>query len=175
MTAVESDPRVHEPIDVVAERLNDPTVAASLVTLLDNAELLSTLVLGLAGFVERGDVIMDSVAEAMGEFKRAGGLTRPEGAPSLAELGTVAGELSQAAPLVSQVVSSAMASPETIDLLSMVSVAATEGTENARRNGTRVTGVFSAAKSLRDPDVQRGLGLVIEIARSLGRRVDSPA
>jgi len=60
-----------QPIDAVAERLNDPAVAASLVTLLDNAELLSTLVLGLSGFVERGDMIMDAVADGVNEMKAA--------------------------------------------------------------------------------------------------------
>ena len=41
MTATEAaaSTRSAEPIDVVAERLNDPAVAASLVTLLDNAEV----------------------------------------------------------------------------------------------------------------------------------------
>lgn len=57
------------PIDAVEERLNDPTVAAALVTILDNAELLSTLILGLSGFVERGDTIIETVHEAVVEFK----------------------------------------------------------------------------------------------------------
>lgn len=52
-----------EPVDAVMDRLNDPAIAAAMVTLLDNAEMLSTLVLGLAGFMKRGDTIPDSVAE----------------------------------------------------------------------------------------------------------------
>ncbi len=159
----------HQPIDAVSERLNDPAVAASLVTLLDTAELLSTLVIGLAGLLERGDMIMDAVAEGVHDFKAAG--VRPEGAPTLAELGEIAGQLSAAAPALARVNDSAMVEPATIDLLGMFSEAATEGAENARANKTEVTGVISAAKTLRDPEVQRGLGLVIEIARSLGRRM----
>lgn len=173
MTDIESqaDVRGHQPIDAVAERLNDPAVAASLVTVLDNAELLSTLVLGLSGLMERGDMIMDAVAEGVNDFKAAGGASKPDGAPSLAELGQMAGQLSTAAPALTRVTESAMVAPETIDLLAMLSEAATEGAANARANNTEVTGVFSAAKTLKDPEVQKGLGFIIEIARSLGRRM----
>ena len=73
------------PVDAVVERLNDPGVAASLVTLLDNAELLSTLVVGLGGLIERSDTIMDSVADGVAEFKASGAALRPEGSPSIAE------------------------------------------------------------------------------------------
>lgn len=159
------------PVDAVVERLNDPGVAASLVTLLDNSELLSTLVLGLSGLIERSETIMDSVADGVAEFKASGAALRPEGTPSLAELGTVAGELTAAAPTLSAVLNSSMASPETIALLSLVADAADEGVSNARRNQTEVGGVIAAAKALKDPDVARGLGVVIEIARSLGRRM----
>ncbi len=174
MARIETDmhsPR-HQPIDAVAERLNDPAVAASLVTLLDNAELLSTLVLGLSGLIERGDVIMDSIGEAVSEVQKAGPLPSADNAPSLGELAAAAGAMTNAAPLLSQVLDSSMASPETIDLLSTMSSAATEGAANARANGTKVDGVWGAMKSLKDPEVQRGLGLVIEIARSLGRRME---
>ncbi len=172
---IESDvhSQQHQPIDAVAERLNDPAVAASLVTLLDNAELLSTLVLGLGGLIERGDVIMDSIGEAVSEVQKAGPLSAPDGAPSLGELAAAAGAMTNAAPLLSQVLDSSMARPETIDLLSMMSDAAAEGVANARANGTRINGAWGAMKSLKDPEVQRGLGLVTEIARSLGRRMES--
>lgn len=164
------DTSAHQPVDAVTERLNDPAVAASLVTLLDNAELLSTLVLGLSGMMERGDMIMDAVAEGVNDFKRAGA-GRPEGAPSLAQLGEVVSDLGNAAPALTRITESAMVHPETIDLLSMISEASTEGARNARAKEPEITGLISAAKTLRDPEVQRGLGFVIEIARSLGRRM----
>lgn len=156
------------PIEAVAERLNDPGVAAALVTLLDNAELLSTLVLGLSGFVERGDMIMDAVAEGVQDFKAA---SKPEGAPSIAELGATAGALANTGPVLNELLSSAMVRPETIALLSEVSEAATEGVANAKANDTRVGGVRSLLATLRDDDVQRGLGMVVEISRALGRRM----
>ena len=162
----------HQPVDAIAERLNDPAVAASLVTLLDNAELLSTLVLGLGGFVERGDLIMDAVADGVNEFKASGAALAPEGMPSVAELSGLAGQLAGAAPLLTQLLDSAIVKPEMISLLNDVSEAATEGAENARKNETTVSGIRGTLKTLKDPEVAKGLGLLVEIARSLGRRMD---
>ena len=104
MSSLESTSRAR---DAVVERLDDPAVAASLVTLLDNAELLSTLVLGLSGMIERSESIMDSVVEGIHEFQRAGG-PRPPGAPTIAELTRVAGELASAAPALQAVLDSSM-------------------------------------------------------------------
>ncbi len=167
MTTTESaHPSV--PIDAITERLNDPAVAASLVTLLDNAELMSTLVLGLSGLVSRSETIMDSVAAGLHEFR---GVARPAGVPSLAEITASGRQLVDAAPTLDRVFSSSMTRPETIDLLSMLSEAATEGAARAREAHTEVHGIRGAMKTLKDPDVQRGLGLMIEIARALGRRM----
>ena len=160
-----------EPVDAVIDRLNDPTVAASLVTLLDNAELLSTLVLGLSGFVERGDMIMDSVAESVNEFKGAATSGDGPSLPPLSELSATAGMLASSAPTLSRVLDSPMTSDATIDLLAMMSEAATEGAATAKANGTTVEGPVGAYRALKDPHVQKGMGLLIEIARSLGRRM----
>jgi hypothetical protein len=165
----ESPVRAAQPVDAVADRLNDPAVAASLVTLLDNAELLSTLVLGLSGMVARSEFIMDSVAEGLHDMRRS---EDAAGMPSLAELRTVTSELVEAAPALREILSSAMLRPETIDLLSTLSEAATEGAERARSNPDGVS-TFGLVKALRDDDVQRGVGMFVEIARALGRGLDS--
>lgn len=161
-----------EPVDAVRERLNDPAVAASMVTLLDNSELLSTLVLGLAGFMERGDMIMDAVAEGVNDMKTAtaGGATQSE-LPSAAELSTLAGQLGSATPLLGQLLDSPIARPETIGVLASLSEAASEGVENAAKNNTEVSGAFGALRALKDPEVAKGLGVFLEIAKALGKRV----
>lgn len=157
------------PSEAVVERLNDPGVAAALVTLLDNAELLSTLVLGLGGFMERGDMIMDAVAEGVNDFKASRGDTAPM--PSLTDLSAVAGELAEARPALNAVLSSTMVEPDTIALLSEMAEAATEGVTNARSNQTKVSGLRGVVGLLRDEEVQRGLGMLVEVSRALGRRM----
>lgn len=161
----------HQPADAVLEKLNDPAVAASLVTVLDNAELLSTLVLGLSGFMERGDQIMDAVAESVNDMKAAGG-PLPAGTelPKLADVVTVTQELAEAGPVLRSVLGSAMVRHETVELLGLVSEAATEGAARASATNAKISPV-GAVKALRDDDVQRGLGLVIEIARALGQKL----
>lgn len=64
-----------------------------------------------------------------------------------------------------------MVEPETIDLLGTLSKAATAGMANAEANETKVAGIRGALKALKDPDVQRGLGVLIEVSRSLGQQV----
>lgn len=165
---IDASTHAQTPADAVRERLDDPTVAASLVTLLDNAELLSTLVLGLSGFVERGDFIMDAVADGVKELKTAGGGQLP--IPNMSELGAVTHQLSEAAPVLTSLLESSIVSEEAIGLLSLISSAATEGAERARAADTQV-GALGLAKALRDDDVQRGVGLIIEVARSLGQKL----
>ncbi len=166
-----SSTRSNPSLDAVIERLGDPAVAASLVTLLDNAELLSTLVLGLSGFISRGEQIMEAVADGVNELKASGAVSRPAGMPSLADLGTLAGQLTATAPVLEHVLGSAMVKGETIDVLSLLSEAATEGAAKARTADTRVTGIRGAVKLLHDPEIQKGLGVLVEIAKALGRRV----
>lgn len=162
--------RSAQPIDAVAERLNDPAVAAAVVTLLDNAELLSTLVLGLSGLVSRSEMIVDSLADGLKDLRTVG-KAKAEGGPTLAELKEVAVDLAMAAPALKQVVNSSMTSPETIELLATFSESAVEGAAVAKARHTEVKGAFGALKAMKDPEVQKGLGMLIEIARALGRRM----
>lgn len=143
-----------------------------MVTLLDNSELLSTLVLGLAGFMERGDMIMDAVAEGVNDMKAASasGSDTAE-LPSVQELSALAGQLGQATPLLGQLLDSPIARPETIGVLSAISEAAAEGVENAAANNTEVSGAFGALRALKDPEVAKGMGVLLEIAKALGKRV----
>jgi Protein of unknown function (DUF1641) len=161
-----------EPVNAVLERLNDPAVAAAVVTLLDNADLLSTLVLGLAGFLERGDTIIDSVAASVSELKST---TLTNGSkftvPTPAELAGLTAAMAKATPVITEVLHSEMVNSETVELLSMFSAAAAEGADRARETGATVIGVRGALKLFRDPEVARGLGFIAEIAKALGRRV----
>jgi len=160
-------------VDAVVDRLHDPAVAASLVTLLDNAELLSTLVLGLAGMLERGDTIIDSISAGIDDVKAAGGVGTSLALPTPAEVTDLVSALSRATPVITNVLDSEMVSDDTVHVLSLLSGAATEGVATARAERTSVSGVRAALKALKEPEVARGLGLVVEIARALGRRLDA--
>ncbi|HWL45672.1 MAG TPA: DUF1641 domain-containing protein [Ilumatobacter sp.] len=160
------------PVDAVVERLNDPAVAASLVTLLDNAELLSTLVLGLSGLLSRGDSIMDMVAESVGDLKAARANTELPSLPSVSELTTLVGQVSAATPTLQALLASPAAQPATIEFLGRLSAAATTGAERARANNTHgPASLMGIRKVLKDDDIQVGLGLLLEIAKALGQQL----
>ena len=162
---------VHQPVDAVTERLNDPAVAASLVTLLDNAELLSTLVLGLSGFIERGDTIMDSIAAGVSEFKgvklgNVGGVTLP----SASQINALTSALVKSTPMITEVLDSTLLSADSIALVTMLSDAMAEGMATAHRTDASVSGIRGVLRLLKDPEVGRGLGVLVEIAKAIGRR-----
>lgn len=163
--------RTAAPSDAVLERIDDPAIAAALITILDNAELLSTLVLGLSGFVERGDTIVESIASGVREITEASPRGSAAELPSLGQLREVALVLSESLPVLTSVLRSPVVSPESVALVSMLSEAGAEGVARARRGDARVTGALGAVRALKDPDVGRGMGLLIEVARSLGRRL----
>lgn len=117
-------------------------------------------------------MIMDAVAEGVNDIKAASaaGSANTE-LPSINELTTLAGQLGHATPLLGQLLDSPIARPETIGVLAALSEAAAEGVDNAARNNTEVSGAFGALRALKDPEVAKGLGVFLEIAKSLGKRV----
>ncbi len=167
----------HEPVDAVIDRMNDPAVAASLITLLDNAEMLSVLVTGLDGLLRRGDTITDSMADGLMEMRDL------EGAPDASAVGELIGNLGQltrltsslaeAQPFIDGLLESDMFRPEVVELLSTAADAAVEGANRAAENKTVVKGALGALRALKDPDVQRGMGFLVEISRALGRSLNS--
>ena len=59
------------------ERLSDPHVTANLNRLLDQLETITFAVESIDGFVRRGEVIADSLAEGVAELKQAEEATPP--------------------------------------------------------------------------------------------------
>ena len=81
----------------------------------------------------------DSVISRRRLLKATGAAARPAGMPSLGELGNVAAQLTATAPVLEHVLASSMVKGETIDVLSLLGEAATEGMAKARSADTRIT------------------------------------
>ncbi|MCX2930397.1 DUF1641 domain-containing protein [Mycobacterium sp. CVI_P3] len=164
------------PLDTVRDRLDDPQVAAALNTLLDHADVLAVLVSGLDGLVRRGDVIADSMSATITEFRGAAPGAIP-GADTLkavdlqslaASLATLSGAMVSATPALSTLLSSKLTDPAAAEVLAQLGDALVEGQSGADRPPKGLYGLFKAAK---DPDVVRGLGFLLQVAKSFGRRV----
>jgi len=166
------------PGDRLRDRLDDPKVAEALNTLLDHADLLAVLVTGLDGFVRRGDSISNTLSSAVGEFKGAS-LAGVPGAESLkgvdiqglaASLGTLSTALVGATPALNTLLTSRLTDPQAAGVLAQLGDALVEG-KAAAASEPGPKGLMGLWKVTKDKDVARGLGFLIQVARSFGRRV----
>ena len=155
-------------VDRLVRRLNDPAVAASLNSLLDNVELLAVLVEGLDGLARKGEVIGDTLGEVLGQLRVAGRESGLDPVTTAHQLSTILPTLAAASPAINRILESPIVAPEPIDILSETAVALVDGLRAAEAGETRL-GVFGLLKATRDKDVQRGLGFLVEVARVFGR------
>ena len=153
-------------VDRLLDRLEDPAVAASLNSLLDNVELLAVLVAGLT----RGERRREP-SDGPGRRGHRRTIRLGRGAHAL---GPRPGPLAEAGAAAMTSISLPMAGvpePEPIDVLSETAVALVDGLKAAEAGKTRL-GLFGLWRATRDKDVQRGLGFVVEVAKVFGRDLD---
>ena len=153
------------PSEVLRARLDDPEVAAALLTLLDNAEVLALVVQSFDGLLRRADVISSSVETGLGDVRALADSVRFLVAPTR-KLAEEAPEIADAATALLE---SGMLNREVVNLLGQFASALIAGRAAAQRNRTTVSGIRGTLHVLKDPEVGRGLGLLIEVARALGR------
>lgn len=159
------------------ERLDDPGTAAALGQLLDHADLLAMLVTGLDGFLRRGDTITEAVVDGVHELRSAAGSTPSPLAgvdvkALLASLTTLSSGLAGATPTLNALLtSSLMTDRRTATTLELMGEALVEAKEADAKSPSAPTGVFGLLRVLKDPDVARGLGLLIQVAKALGRKL----
>jgi hypothetical protein len=160
------------PADTVRDRLDDPRVAAALNTLLDHADVLAVLVSGLDGFVRRGDTITETLSSAVSEFRGAspGGdaLKGVDLQGLAASLATLSGSVVNATPALNTLLSSGLTDPQAAQVLASLGDSLVDGKAGAANPPKGLYGLWKATK---DPDVARGLGFLLAVAKSFGRRV----
>lgn len=165
-----------DPALALAQRLAEPRTAAALNTLLDHADLLAILVVGVDGLLSRSDTITDSLADQVSELRTAGEPAQASAAQFVAtarQLGALAPPLLDKLPVLEALLGSDLADSRVIELASMASRAATQGAEQSSRGDFKVTGIVGLLRALKDPDVSRALGFVLSIAKALGKELDN--
>lgn len=153
------------PSEALRARLDDPKVAASLSMMLDNADTLALGLVALDGLLRRADTISGNIEGSLKDVKAIGDSFSYLAAPTK----RLANDAPQIADAADALLDSGMLSREVVALLGQLAGALVTGHEAARANGTTVGGIFPALRALKDPDVGRGLGLLIEVARALGK------
>ena len=163
-----------DPVAALAARLGDPVVATALHDLLDHADLLAILVVGLSGLVSRGDTIADSLAEGVGEWRTASTGTLPSGeevVQLVQRLTSLSGPVVTLLPAIERLMTSDLADPRMVDIAALASRAVMRGVGEASVTQARVSGLRALLRALKDDDVSRALGFVISVARALGQEL----
>lgn len=170
------------PADRLRERLDDPAVAASLNALLDHADLLAVLVVGLDGLVRRGDVISETLSSAVGELRAPAaplsGLNQARaelGSIDVSSLAVSLAGLTRALvdvmPVLDKLLHSPLADPRAADVLAELGTALVEGKAAAEADPGGPKGLFGLWRVSKDKDINRGLGFLIQVARAFGRQL----
>jgi hypothetical protein len=148
-------------------RLDDPKVAAALGLILDNSDTLALGLVALDGLLRRADTIGGNIESSLKDVKAV--------ADSFSYLAAPTKRLTQEAPQIADaaeaLLESGMLSREVVNLLGRLAGAMVEGAEQAKARRTTVAGVLPALRALKDPDVARGLGFLIEVSRALGKAI----
>lgn len=164
------------PVDALLSKLEEPRIVAALNDLLEHADLLAILVVGLNGLMRRGDEIGEAFAEAVGELRSAtSGAPVPWESVDLPKLAssltTLSGAIADAAPALEILLRSDLTDPRVIRVISLLARALLRGAERAKTEPMKSSGVFALMRTLKDDDVSRGLGFLIQVARAFGREL----
>jgi hypothetical protein len=153
------------PADELLERLDDPRVAASLTHILDHADMLAMLIVGLDGFIRRGDTIAEALADGVNDLRGM------QGSGPADVQGLLSGVVGATPTLAALLNSPMMSDPRTASTIALLGEALVEGRAEAETAPPGPTGVFGLLRALKDDEVSRGLGLLIQVAKALGRKL----
>ncbi|MBS4727592.1 DUF1641 domain-containing protein [Mycobacterium sp. SM1] len=166
------------PGDDLIQRLDDPRIASSLSAILDHADLLATIIASLDGLLRRAEVISDSVVCGVAELREATASANGQRAWPSVDIAAISDSVTRLSsafiactPAVERVLRSPLADPQTAEVLAQVGEALSEGREAIAADPRGPKGVFALMRAMKDPDVSRGLGFMIHIARAFGQKL----
>lgn len=171
------------PADQVRAKLDDPRVAESLNDLLEHADLLAVLVSGLDGLVRRSDTLGDNITSAIGEFKGLNGGANGSSIPGIdslksvdlaglaASFATLSNKVVGATPALNSLLESRLTDPQAVEVLAQLGAALVEAKTATARQPNGPKGLFGILKATKDPDVARGVGFLLQVAKAFGRQL----
>lgn len=151
------------PSAALKARLDEPQVAASLNSLLDHADLLAIVAVAIDGFLSRGDVIANTLAEAVGELRGASVDTPLAGI----DVKGLVGSAKDAAPALQNLLGQ-VSDPRVVVVFGQLTTAVAEA---QTVHAPAPTGALSLLRALKDPDTAAGLGFLLQVAKSFGRQL----
>lgn len=162
-------------LETLLDRLEDPTVAASLNSLLDRAELIAFIFEALDGFLRRAEEIGDAVIEGVSDLRTVAGssaeaerLSALKPGEILTSMLALSMELPKVTPAVTQVLDAGIADPPVVDQIAKLGRSVAAGAAQAVTDPIQVSGPVSLLRALRDPQIARGLGFFLSVAKAIG-------
>jgi hypothetical protein len=156
--------------DLLLEKLQDPKVAESLVSLLEKSQVLNE-------FLERSEVMLNSITKGVGQLGRAGVATLSKTFQSveLDDIKSAGGQLQTMIPAVRDLMGelgslkeSGFFDPDVVKLFSRTARAMSAAARDPDAHSDDTYGIFSIGSLLKDPDIARTLNFFIAFARHFG-------
>lgn len=174
------------------QRLNEPGTAELLLQILDKLDVVHLAVSSLDGFLQRSDTIIENIASSVrgvretapvGDLDLISGAiealpqmaaTLPTIADRLPQLITVADQLQGLlnSAEVTALMGSGIFSPQTVAVVAHAGDALVES-YNANQTAPKQVGLFGLLRALGDPDVQRGLGFLVDFGKRFGQQLEN--
>ena len=182
----------------LTQQLRDPTTSQALDQILNKMELVAFTLNSLDSFLQRSDVVIDSVVKGVQEIREMApsdemnllvtlAETLPELTAMLPQLIESLPKLLALLPLLSGVIAqlqtileseefaalmeSGVFAPQTVGIVGQAGGALVESYE-ANQATPQSVGMFGLVGALRDPDIQRALGFFIDFGRRFGQAMD---
>lgn len=148
--------------EALRARLEEPQTAAALNTLLDHVDLLAVMVTALDGFIGRSDAIVETLADAVTELRTT---ASNADLPAVDVKGLV-NSAAAAAPTAKMALDQ-LSDPRTAEVVTQLSTAVNEA---GRSRAAAPNGPLALLRALKDPDVSRALGFMLQVAKAFGRQ-----
>jgi hypothetical protein len=160
--------------DVLLEKLQDPQVVHSLLSLLEKSQMLND-------FLERGEVMLNSVSKGVSELGRAGvaSLSKTFESVDLDELKTAGKNLQAMIPAVRDFIGelgslkeAGFFEPEVVKTIARTGRAMSAAARDPSAQSTEGYGILSLPGLLKEPEVARTMNFIVSFARHFGGDLD---
>jgi hypothetical protein len=156
--------------DLLLEKLQDPQVVHSLVSLLEKSQMLND-------FLERGEVMLNSVSKGIGELGRTGAATFSKAFESvdLDELKSAGQNLQAMIPAVREFArelgslkEAGFFEPEVVGIIGRTGRAMAAAARDPDAHSAEGYGLLSLPGLLKEPEVARAFNFILTFARHFG-------
>lgn len=182
MAAVTQTPAFQNLIESgLIETLGDPKTIEAIKLLLGKLELAVFALDAVDGFIRRSDVIADNVGVSLQDLRSIGETFNAEklkpfvtALPQLLESGTrladsgLLDHLPQFTDAAVTLANSGLLRPDVVNVMAEVGATVTKSYQDAKKEPERKTSLFGLIGALRDPDIQRSLTLLLDVAKHYG-------